>query len=29
VSKWKFRPGMKNGVPVKVAATFEVNFRMR
>jgi TonB family protein len=29
VGKWKFRPGTKDGVPVKVAATFEVNFRLR
>ena len=28
VSRWKFRPGMKNGVPVTVAATVEVNFRL-
>jgi len=28
VSKWKFRPGMKDGVPVKVAVTVEVNFRL-
>jgi len=28
VTKWKFRPAMKDGVPVKVAATFEVNFKM-
>jgi protein TonB len=27
VSKWVFRPGMSNGVPVKVRATIEVNFR--
>jgi TonB family protein len=28
VRKWKFRPGMKDGTPVTVAATFEVNFRL-
>jgi TonB family protein len=28
VTKWKFRPAMKDGVPVKAAATFEVNFKM-
>ena len=28
VSRWKFRPAMKDGVPVKVAAQVEVNFRM-
>ncbi len=27
VSQWVFRPGMSNGVPVKVRATIEVNFR--
>ena len=27
VSHWVFRPGMSNGVPVKVRATIEVNFR--
>jgi TonB family protein len=29
LSKWKFKPGMKNGVPVNVRATIEVNFRKR
>ena len=29
VSKWIFKPGMSNGVPVKVRATIEVNFRKR
>ena len=29
VSKWKFRPGVKDGAPVKVAVTLEVNFRLR
>ncbi len=28
VRKWKFRPGVKNGKPVTVAATIEVNFRL-
>ena len=28
VEKWKFKPGMKNGVPVPVMATIEVNFRL-
>jgi protein TonB len=28
VEKWKFKPGMKNGVPVAVMATIEVNFRL-
>ena len=28
VSKWKFRPGYKDGKPVTVAATIEVNFRL-
>jgi protein TonB len=28
VSKWKFRPGYKNGRPVTVVATIEVNFRL-
>ncbi|HYL73050.1 MAG TPA: TonB family protein [Bryobacteraceae bacterium] len=27
VSTWKFAPGMKNGKPVKILATVEVNFR--
>jgi TonB family protein len=29
VSQWKFRPGAKDGVPVTVAATIEVNFRLQ
>jgi len=28
VSQWKFKPGMRDGVPVTVAATIEVNFRL-
>ncbi len=28
VRKWKFRPGYRNGRPVTVAATVEVNFRL-
>jgi TonB family protein len=28
VQKWKFRPGYKDGKPVTVAATVEVNFRL-
>jgi hypothetical protein len=28
VSRWRFEPGQRNGVPVPVAATIEVNFRM-
>ena len=28
VSTWKFRPAMKEGTPVPVAATIEINFRM-
>lgn len=28
VQKWKFRPGVKDGKPVAVAATIEVNFRL-
>ncbi len=28
VNKWTFKPGMKNGVPVSVRATVEVNFRL-
>lgn len=28
VQKWRFRPGQKNGQPVVVAATIEVNFRL-
>jgi periplasmic protein TonB len=28
VKKWKFKPGEKDGTPVKVAATIEVNFHL-
>jgi len=28
VEKWKFRPGMRDGKPVAVQATIEVNFRL-
>jgi periplasmic protein TonB len=28
VNKWKFKPGFKDGKPVTVAATIEVNFRL-
>ena len=28
VNRWKFRPGQKDGKPVTVAATIEVNFRL-
>jgi TonB family protein len=28
VRKWKFKPGYKDGKPVTVAATIEVNFRL-
>jgi len=28
VNKWKFKPGYKDGKPVTVAATIEVNFRL-
>ena len=28
VSQWEFRPGMKDGKPVTVAATVAVNFRL-
>jgi len=29
VRKWKFKPGLKEGTPVPVQATIEVNFRIR
>jgi TonB family protein len=28
ISRWQFKPGEKDGQPVKVAATIEVNFRL-
>jgi len=28
ISQWKFRPGAKDGQPVAVMATIEVNFRL-
>jgi TonB family protein len=28
VNKWRFKPGTKDGKPVTVAATIEVNFRL-
>ena len=29
ISQWKFKPGIKDGQPVTVAATIEVNFRLQ
>jgi protein TonB len=29
VSKWRFKPGTRDGNPVAVLAQFEVNFRLR
>jgi TonB family protein len=28
ISQWQFKPGTKDGQPVKVAATIEVNYRL-
>ena len=28
VQKWRFRPGLRNGKPVKVRASIEVSFRL-
>ena len=28
VEKWRFKPGLRNGLPVNVRATIEVNFRL-
>jgi periplasmic protein TonB len=28
VSQWQFKPGTRDGQPVKVAATIEVNYRL-
>jgi TonB family protein len=28
VSRWKFKPALRNGRPVRAAATIEVNFRL-
>jgi len=29
ISQWKFKPGTRNGQPVPVMGTIEVNFRLR
>jgi TonB family protein len=29
LKQWRFRPGMRNGVPVDVALNIEVNFNLR
>ncbi len=29
LKQWKFRPGMRNGIPVDVALNIEVNFSLR
>ena len=28
VGKWKFKPGMKDGVPVNVRATIQMNYQL-
>jgi hypothetical protein len=28
LNRWRFEPGMRNGAPVTVAATVEVNFQL-
>ena len=29
LKQWKFRPGMRNGVPVDISLNIEVNFNLR